>query len=118
MSIGQFEYDIIAVMTPKRPVIKPSYIPLPVTNVYFSELDEYEQERALSIEDLFTEAIESSGAMRALTKRQRKVARLMAAGYSRAEVAEKQGVGVQAVHQMVGVMRKRLRRYLETQRVV
>lgn len=54
---------------------------------------------------------------KALTKRQREVARLLAKGYTRKEVAAKRGTGVQTVHQMVLVMQKRIRTYLEKQRV-
>lgn len=54
---------------------------------------------------------------KALTKRQREVARLLAKGYTRKEVAAKRGTGVQTVHQMVLVMRKRIRAYMEKQSV-
>lgn len=62
--------------------------------------------------------LDSSDLLKALTKRQRPVAKLLAQGYTRQEVAEKRGVCLQAIHQMVPVMRRRIARHLEKQRAI
>lgn len=64
--------------------------------------DEGSGERAL------TEQEEKNDALRRLTKRQREVAESLAEGYSRRETALRLGICLQAVHQIVLRMRKRL----------
>jgi DNA-binding CsgD family transcriptional regulator len=43
-----------------------------------------------------------------LTAHQRKVAELLAKGYSRGEVAEMFGIGIQGIHQMVARIRSKI----------
>lgn len=55
-----------------------------------------------------TEEQERDDTLHHLTKRQREVAQILADGYTRREVADRLGICLQAVHQIVLRMRKRL----------
>ncbi len=86
------------------------------TQVRVSSLDELQEQSWAepSTPDSFTLGLAGSTDLyKALTKRQRKIARELANGYSRKEVAAKNGISVQAIHQMVPRMRTRLRAYMD-----
>jgi DNA-binding NarL/FixJ family response regulator len=60
---------------------------------------------------------EAARLLACLTKRQRQVAGLLNEGYSRKDTAQKLGISLQAIHQIVPRMRKRLVTRAEVRRI-
>ncbi len=56
----------------------------------------------------FFELDAATGVMNRLTRRQRLVAEMLAAGYTRRETAQRLGISLQVIYQIVPRMRKRL----------
>ena len=108
---------------PIAPTNKQLYQQVKISEIPFSHLttldDDEELEYEPSDQNQATEAtyrqldvdtaIENSDTYQMLSeKRQRELAKLLARGLTREECARQMGIGVQAVHQLVGRMRKRL----------